>query len=147
MGGRGGGVRGETPCTGAPENWIGAGGTSFSTPVMAGLQALINQNAGGRQGNPNPVYYALAASTPSVFHSITQGDIDVNCSGVYDCYGIAGNVDYGRNGRVFGTTWAGALSVSKSSYTPAYAAGASWNFATGLGSVDAYNLVMNWGNH
>ncbi len=56
-----------------------------------------------------------------------------------------GTVDYGRGGRIFGTTWAGALSVSDTSFTPAYAAGASWNFATGLGSLDAYNLVTNWG--
>jgi subtilase family serine protease len=136
-----------TPCSGAPEFWSGFGGTSLSTPVMAGIQALVNQNAGGRQGNPNAVYYALAASSPSAFHSITQGDIDVNCSGAYNCYGFLGTLDYGRNGRVFGTTWAGALSVSNTSFTPAYAAGASWNFATGLGSVDAYNLVTNWGKH
>jgi subtilase family serine protease len=136
---------GGTPCAGAPENWFGVGGTSLATPVMAGIQALVNQSAGGRQGNPNSVYYALAANTPNAFHSITQGDIDVNCSGIYNCYGIVGTIDYGRGGRVFGTTWAGALSVSDTSFTPAYAAGASWNFATGLGSVDAYNLVTNWG--
>ena len=72
---------GGSPCTGAPSNWAGFGGTSVASPVMAGIQALVNQNAGGPQGNPNYVYYALAASTPSVFHSITQGDIDVNCGG------------------------------------------------------------------
>ena len=138
---------GGAPCTGAPSNWAGAGGTSVATPAMAGIQGLVNQNAGGPQGNPNVVYYALAASTPSVFHSITQGDIDVNCGGIQDCYGFIGTVDYGRGGRVYGTTWGGALSVSNTSFTPAYGAGASWNFANGLGSVDAYNLVMNWGTH
>jgi subtilase family serine protease len=111
---------------------------------MAGIQALVNQHAGGPQGNPNPVYYALAASTPSVFHSITQGDIDVNCAGPQNCYGFVGTIDYGRGGRVFPTTWGGALSVSNTSFKPAYSAGGSWNFATGLGSVDAFNLVMNW---
>ena len=29
------------------------GGTSFASPVMAGIQALVNQNVGGPQGNPN----------------------------------------------------------------------------------------------
>ena len=29
---------------------------------MAGIQALVNQKAGGRQGNPNPTYYQLAAT-------------------------------------------------------------------------------------
>jgi subtilase family serine protease len=137
-------VNGGTPCTGAPSNWNYGGGTSFATPVMAGIQALVNQNAGGKQGNPNPVYYALAASTPSAFHSITQGDIDVDCAGPYNCYGFLGTVDYGRGGRIFETTYGGALSVSGASYMPAYAAGASWSFANGIGSVDAYNLVMNW---
>jgi subtilase family serine protease len=132
------------PCTGAPSNWFGAGGTSFASPVMAGIQALVNQKAGARQGNPNPVYYALAANTPSAFHSITQGDIDVDCGGIYNCYGFLGTVDYGRGGRVFGTTWGGALSVSDTSFEDAYATGAAWSFANGIGSVDAYNLVTNW---
>jgi subtilase family serine protease len=135
---------GGSACTGAPSNWSGAGGTSFSSPILAGIQALVNQNAGGAQGNPNYVYYALAASTPSVFHSITRGDIDVNCSGATNCFGSSGTVGYGRGGRASGNATSGALSVSSSSFTPAYATGASWNFATGIGSVDAYNLVMNW---
>jgi hypothetical protein len=111
---------------------------------MAGIQALVNQVVGGPQGNPNPVYYALAASTPSAFHSITRGDITVPCVAPYDCYGFAGTLDYGRGGRVFGTTWGGALSVSDTSFAPAYSAGTSWNFANGIGSVDVYNLVTNW---
>ncbi len=133
-----------SPCTGAPSGWAGFGGTSVAAPVMAGIQALVNQSAGGPQGNPNPVYYKLAASVPSVFHSISQGDIDVDCAAPFNCYGFLGTVDYGRNGRIFDTTWGGALSVSNTSYAPAYAAGASWNFATGIGSVDANNLVTNW---
>jgi subtilase family serine protease len=136
---------GGTPCTGSPSNWIGVGGTSLAAPVMAGIQALVDQSVGARQGNPNPVYYALAASTPSAFHPITQGDIDVVCAAPYNCYGYVGNLDYGRNGRIFDTTWAGALSVSNTSLSPAYAAGGSWNFATGIGSVDVNNLVTNWG--
>ncbi len=135
---------GGTPCSGAPSNWAYGGGTSFATPIMAGIQALVNQNAGGKQGNPNPVYYALAANTPSAFHSITQGDIDVDCAGPYNCYGFLGTVDYGRGGRIFETTYGGALSVFDTSFTPAYAAGASWSFANGIGSVDAFNLVTNW---
>jgi subtilase family serine protease len=135
---------GGAACTGAPSNWAGAGGTSFSSPIMAGIQALVNQNAGGAQGNPNYVYYALAARTPNVFHSVTRGDIDVNCTGNRNCFGSSGSVSSGRGGRGTGNTTSGALSVSSSSFTPAYGTGASWNFATGIGSVDAFNLVMNW---
>jgi hypothetical protein len=112
---------------------------------MAGVQALVNQTLGGKpQGNPNVVYYALAAKTPSVFHPVTQGDIDVNCNGPVNCYGFIGHVDYGRGGRVFETTWAGALSVSVTSFPPAYAAGTVWSFTNGIGSVDVNNLVTNW---
>ncbi|MGD0144962.1 MAG: protease pro-enzyme activation domain-containing protein, partial [Rhizomicrobium sp.] len=34
---------GGTPCKGAPEYWSGAGGTSFASPIMAGIQALVDQ--------------------------------------------------------------------------------------------------------
>jgi len=145
---------GGTPCTGAPNpygtnggnsTWSGIGGTSIASPEMAGIQALVNQSVGARQGNPNFVYYALALSNPSVFHPVTQGDIDVDCAGIENCFGFIGNVDYGRNGRIFATTAGGALSVSTTSFVSAYPADSStWNFANGLGSVDAYKLVTNW---
>jgi subtilase family serine protease len=131
-------------CKGAPVNWAGVGGTSLAAPILAGVQALVNQNQGAAQGNPNPVYYSLAAKVPGVFHSVTQGDIAVNCNGARNCFGFIGTASYGRGGRVFQTTYGGALSASSSSYVPAYGAGGSWNFATGLGSVDVNNLVTNW---
>jgi hypothetical protein len=90
------------------------------------------------------VYYSLAATTPSVFHPVTQGDIDVNCGGVVSCFGYAGTPMSGRAGRVFGTTYGGVLSLSTTSLQPAYAAGSTWNFAAGLGSVDVNNLVNAW---
>ncbi|HVW11041.1 MAG TPA: S53 family peptidase [Bryobacteraceae bacterium] len=135
---------GGAACKGSPMNWVGIGGTSLAAPMMAGIQALINQTAGSAQGNPNPVYYSLAATTPGVFHTVTQGDIDVNCGGVVSCYGYLGTPTYGRAGRVYGTTYGGVLSLSTSSLQPAYTAGASWNFATGLGSVDVNALVGAW---
>ncbi len=136
---------GGTPCVGSPFNWAGAGGTSFSSPIMAGIQALVNQKMGGAQGNPNPVYYKLAASSVSstVFHSITTGDIAVNCSGDINCFG-AGFEGRGRGAGGSPFDGNGALSMSNQTYAPAFAAGSGWSFATGLGSVDAYNLIMNW---
>ena len=112
--------------------------------IMAGVQALVNQSTGSAQGNPNPVLYHLAAIVPAAFHPVTQGDITVNCNGPFNCYGFVGNIDFGRQGRIFATTYGGALSSSTSSFAPAYAAGSSWNFATGLGSVDVNVLVTNW---
>jgi subtilase family serine protease len=145
---------GGTPCTGDPSNWAGAGGTSFGAPIMAGVQALINQATNGRQGNPNFVYYALAANSanvcdsragdagsgPCIFHNVTQGDMDVNCGGSQDCYGT-GTPERGIGRRQLGD---GALSTSTSSYSPAYLTGSGWNFATGIGSVNVFNLINSW---
>src|SRR5690349_13531745 len=55
-------ANGGAACSGDPSAWSGAGGTSFSAPIMAGIQALVNQKTGARQGNPNPAYYQLAAA-------------------------------------------------------------------------------------
>ncbi len=151
---------GGAACTGDPSGWGGAGGTSFSSPIMAGILALVNQKAGGPQGNPNYVYYQLAAQAygsgtagcdsaggnaaagTCIFYNVTQGDIDVNCAGSANCYGAAAATGGGRRG---GTpSYNGALSTSAQSYAPAYGTAAGWNFATGIGSVNAYNLVMNW---
>ena len=136
-------VNGGSPCEGPPVYWSGAGGTSFSSPILAGIQALVNQKMGGAQGNPNPVYYKLAASSvaSTVFHSIAAGDISVNCSGNIDCFGATFS---GRGRGTFEFEGNGVLSTSSHSFNPAFAAGNGWNFATGLGSVDGFNLIMNW---
>ena len=136
-------------CTGAPDTWLGAGGTSFAAPIMAGIQALVNQKADARQGNPNFVYYSLAASqygasgdsacnstlghrvgSSCIFYDVTQGDNDVDCTGTNNCY-----LPSGTNG---------VLSTSNSAYQPAYGTTTGWDFATGIGTVNAYNLVNNW---
>jgi subtilase family serine protease len=151
-------ANGGKSCAGAPSTWAGAGGTSFSSPIMAGIQALVNQ-VWGPQGNPNPVYYRIAASeygsggnsacnssslpplrrglaSTCVFYDVTQGDLDVNCradgGALYNCY------------RPSGTN--GVLSLSNSSYLPAYGTAVGWDFSTGIGTVNAYNLVhnVNW---
>ena len=142
-------ANGGAACSGAPSNWSGGGGTSFASPIMAGIQALVNQKTGARQGNPNPTYYKLAAteygatgsavcnaskgaasSSTCTFHDVTQGDIDVNCTGTHNCYRPSG-----ANG---------VLSTSTTAYKPAFAATNGFDYATGLGSVNAYNLVNNW---
>ncbi len=141
-----------TPCTEAPVDWPGAGGTSFSSPIMAGIQALVNQKAGARQGNPNFVYYSLAATqygtggdsacnstlgntvgSSCIFYDVRQGDNDVDCvkaPTLNNCY-----LPSGANG---------VLSTSNSAYQPAYGTTTGWDFATGIGTVNAYNLVTNW---
>ena len=116
---------------------------------MAGIQALVNQKAGVRQGNPNFVYYSLAAaqygttgdktcnsslgasvSSACIFYDVTLGDNDVSCFGKINCYQPGGSN--------------GVLSTSNTDYEPAYAATTGWDFATGIGTINVYNLVMNW---
>lgn len=140
---------GGTSCSNPPDEWPGAGGTSFSSPIMAGIQALVNQKVGDRQGQPNYIYYALAATeygatgnsacnstlgnavgSSCIFYDITQGDEDTNCEGKIDCYIPSGTI--------------GVLSTSDSSYQPAYGTQTGWDFSTGIGSVNAYNLVNAW---
>lgn len=102
------------------------GGTSVSTPVFAGVLALLNQyltaNGTLKQpglGNVNPVLYSLAQTAPNTFHDVTGGDNKVPCS--------AGSLDC-ANGVI------------------GYSAGPGYDVATGLGSPDVYNLLLNWPN-
>jgi len=107
---------------------------------------LVNQKH-GPQGNPNYVYYKLAAKAAiAPFHSVTEGDIDVNCSGTQNCYGATAGNRRGPGGSGHGLNGGdGALSTSsQSADTSAYPATAGWNFATGLGSIDVQKLVNNW---
>jgi hypothetical protein len=54
----------------------------------------------------------------------------VNCTGTHNCY-----LPSGANG---------VLSTSDASYLPAYKTATGWDFATGIGSVNAANLVKSW---
>lgn len=141
---------GGAACTGSPEFWKGnGGGTSYGAPIMAGIQTLVNQYKGARQGNPAPMYYRLAkwqsgsAGNPNcssnlgkniesdcIFHDVVSGDIDVYCTSTANCYWPGGS--------------AGVLSTSNGAYNPAYKAMTGYDFATGIGTVDAYNLLIQW---
>jgi Pro-kumamolisin, activation domain len=249
-------ANGGTSCAGAPSTWSGFGGTSVSAPVMASIQALVNEEWGIRAGNPNPTYYSIAKaefgstgnsacyainqpapkglSSTCVFYDITQGDTNVDCeyNGFSDPHGVGcyrpsgtygalstqalttGTVTAGGSGYTSAPTctigapsnlnkylapngtvlWAGGTqatctatvnagthvvtavtinnggsgyaggasctltggggsgatcSVSPvmgtiaSAYQPAYGATPGWDFATGIGSVNAYNLVFS----
>lgn len=136
-------------CSGAPSNWGTAGGTSFSTPIMAGVQALINQKTGQSWGNPNTVYYALAkaeygsigdrkcnstrgnkAAQGCVFYDVEEGDNNIDCTGRFDCYLPSGTY--------------GVLSATDRKYKIAYGAKKGWDFATGIGTINVANLLDAW---
>lgn len=125
-----------------------AGGTSFTAPQYASIQALINEKAGDRQGNPAPVYYDLArrqgenascdasngnkVGSSCIFHDVTVGNNDVPCYGTTNCYNPTSGQGYG------------VLSTSDKHLAVAYPAEKGWDFATGLGSVNVTNLVNAW---
>jgi subtilase family serine protease len=97
-----------------------AGGTSFAAPIFSGMLALINQklNSTG-QGVINSTLYQLASSSStyaSAFHDITSGSNACTAGSSY-CSGSA---------------------------TSQYAATTGYDQATGLGSVDLYNLFSAW---
>jgi uncharacterized protein (TIGR03437 family) len=100
------------------------GGTSASTPSMAGLVALLNQfqvvmsyQAKPGLGNINPQLYRLAQSSPAVFHDTLTGNNIVPCGqGSQDC--VTGS---------FG-----------------YSASYGYDMATGLGSIEAFDFFGQW---
>ncbi|MGA2806598.1 MAG: Ig-like domain repeat protein, partial [Terracidiphilus sp.] len=106
----------------------GVGGTSASSPAMAGIQALVNQNAGSWQGQADFIYYPLAAKQPAVFRDVTMGGNQVLC------YPSTANCVQGKSG-----TTASGFNVESG-----YTAGAGYDQATGLGSVDVANLIKYW---
>lgn len=137
-------------CVGNPAIWgQGGGGTSYSTPIVAGIQALVNQKHGGPQGNPNPVYYHLAAleygnagnsscdssrgpsgASQCIFHDVTAGNDSQDCAGPYDCYRPGGEY--------------GVMSSSDSKYQPAFKTHPGYDYPTGIGTIDVANLVNDW---
>jgi uncharacterized repeat protein (TIGR01451 family) len=149
---------------------LGAGGTSFVAPQIAGLMALVNQQTGSRQGlanytlynlasaeygtpgNPNSanlsscsgsangaevgttcIFRDVAGDTPSLQGGTITSDIVQPClnSAVTNCYD-PGSQTYGLS------------AVGSHSSTLAYQTAPGYDLATGLGSVNVYNLVMEW---
>ena len=98
------------------------GGTSGSTPAMAGIMALVDQKY-GRQGQANFTLYPLAQQKPASFHDITLGsNFSVCFQGSADCF----------------------VNASGDDETSVYPATQNYDLASGLGSVDASALVNNW---
>ncbi len=133
--------------SGGSFSFLGVGGTSASSPAFAGIMALVNQKTGERQGNANYILYKLAAqanascnsSTPGtitntacIFYDTTKGTISVPCAGASpNC----SKTTSGGNG---------VLVSPSSSTTLAWNTTASYDMATGLGTVNAANLVNAW---
>ena len=117
--------------TGGAPTGIPLGGTSASTPSFAGVVAILNQAVGERLGNINPLLYALSARSPAdaPFHDITSGTNEIVC-------GAAGAGDAGGPGDAgWPVTGCGPTGLY------GYPATTGYDCASGLGSIDGYNLV------
>lgn len=100
----------------------GVGGTSVSAPAMAGIMALVVQKTQSRQGQADTVLYPLSQQAPQAFHDIAVGTNAVSC--------VAGSPDCAANGPL--------------GYLAGYSATVGYDMATGLGSIDAAQLVNSW---
>lgn len=139
------------PATGTNAVQItGIAGTSESAPSFAGIMALVNQKY-GRQGQANYVLYPLASQHPAAFYDVTNGSISVPCNlqavtssttGTVEpknC--IAGTPAVTIDDPDFGSVLEGEIGLAG---TPAYDATAGYDLATGLGTINANELVSNW---
>ncbi|HEX5234471.1 MAG TPA: Ig-like domain repeat protein [Silvibacterium sp.] len=123
----------------------GIGGTSASSPAFAGIMALVNERY-GRQGQADYVLYPLAAQFPAAFHDVTNGTNSVPCafSATNDspnCIAVSHQLTVTDPN--LGTAVEGQLG---SGTTADYNATAGYDLATGLGSVDATQLIDDWGS-
>lgn len=104
--------------------WTAAGGTSFASPIFAGMVAVLNQAKGygsKGQGLINSTLYSLANSAAynTVFHDVTTGNNFCTAGTAYSY-------------------------CSSSGATEGFAAGTGYDEVTGLGSVDLNSLVGAW---
>lgn len=119
-------------------DFVGLGGTSVASPAFAGIMAMVNQRSGVRQGNANVVLYNLFArqaasgmncssaspASTCLFHDVTSGSNAEPCQpGTPDCDAAPGAAH-------------GVLSANTATQ--------GYDTASGLGSVDAANLVNQW---
>ena len=100
-----------------------AGGTSFSTPIFAGMVAVLNQAQGysAGQGLLNPTLYKLASNSTTyaaVFNDVTTGNNECPSS--------------------LGPNYCSTASEGS------YATTAGYDQVTGLGSVNLSALVTAW---
>jgi hypothetical protein len=118
-------------------NFAGFGGTSVSTQVFAGMVALINQKSQESQGNLNAVLYPLAAQQAA--SSCNSSSAASSCV-FYD-------VTVGANAQpcVFGSpNCSRTNSADANGILTGFSAGTGFDGATGLGTINAANLVNSF---
>jgi Pro-kumamolisin, activation domain/Bacterial Ig-like domain (group 3) len=126
-------------CSAQNPDFLAVGGTSASTPSFAAIMAMVVQKTASRQGNANYILYKLAAQsgasctssgTPAstcIFYDITTGTNAMPCDDT-----VPAPVNCGSPG----PEGIGILT--------GYNSTAGYDLTTGLGSVNAANLVNKW---
>ena len=144
------GTPGESSCveTASGVNFSGVGGTSVAVQVFGGIMALVNQKY-GPQGVANYVLYPLAAKAGAscdstaamaptasgsscVFYDTQTGNNSVAC--------VADSANCSDQS-VAGTGY--GILVNNSGQA-AWTTNAGYDLATGLGTVNAANLISQW---
>jgi subtilase family serine protease len=139
------------PVTSGEVQITGVGGTSASSPAFAAMMALVNQKY-GPQGQADFVLYPLAKQFPSAFNDVTVGTNSVPCNlqtlsvqgysfPPDDC--LSTGTTYTATDPTYGTSTEGQIG-NTTTKVPEYNAGTGYDLATGLGTIDANNLVTNW---
>ena len=112
--------------SGGSFSFVGYGGTSTAAPTFAGILALVEQASGGRLGQAAQTLYELynGSHASAIFHDTTVGNNSVPCTSAPDGSCVKDTAGYFfENG--YNTT-------------------SGYDLATGLGSVDATQLVKYW---
>lgn len=115
-----------TPQPGGGFGYSAFGGTSTAAPAFAGILALVQQSTGGRLGQAATQLYNLynGSHAAQIFHDVTMGSNSVSCK-------------------------QGSSGCTKNPlgyyFESGYNAAAGYDLATGLGSVDATQLISLWG--
>jgi subtilase family serine protease len=115
------------------------GGTSASTPLAAGMAALLNQYVGGSGlGNINTQLYKLFGTNPSAFHDILAGTSTLTgdtSDNIVPCNG-------GKPS--FEPTALQCTAASGMTGTFGYSAAPGYDPVTGLGSIDFNAFFTAW---
>jgi len=121
------------------------GGTEFATAEFAGIMALVDQAAGGRQGLANYGLYALAAKESASFSSCNSSN-QTNPAVPPGPACVFNDITFGTNGVPGNDTLSGGAFVPPGDGAGqlGYNAFAGYDPASGLGSVNAAALVNAW---
>ena len=131
-------------CSLTNQTFLGIGGTSASAPAFAGMMALVNQKTGTRQGNANYVLYNLAAQNNASCDSSTAAATGNSCI-YYDITKGSNSVPCSVNSPNCGAAPANGYGILvDANGNPAWTTTAGYDLATGLGTLNAENLVNAW---